>query len=120
MVILYYSYSVMLQCWNSDPEERPSFSALEKIMSKMEMKHEVGILRNRLHILGSKFCMKITNPSPQLKVANTIPLCSNLSHCCVVKQRIGDICLGQCHSVLPFLFLIKILISGTSNTESLF
>ena len=46
----------MLQCWNSDPEERPSFSALEKIMSKMEMKHEVGNLRNRLHILGSKFC----------------------------------------------------------------
>lgn len=34
-------YSIMLQCWNSNPEERPSFSALKKIMSKMEMKHEV-------------------------------------------------------------------------------
>ena len=43
-------YSVMLQCWNSNPEERPSFSVLQEIMSKMEMKHEVYV---NLSLYGS-------------------------------------------------------------------
>ena len=40
-LLFHSSYSVMFQCWNANPEERPSFSALEQVMSKMEMEHEV-------------------------------------------------------------------------------
>ena len=40
-LLFHSSYSIMFQCWNANPEERPSFSALEQVISKMEMKHEV-------------------------------------------------------------------------------
>ena len=39
-----FSYSVMLRCWETKPEERPSFSSLKKTMKEMERKHEVGSL----------------------------------------------------------------------------
>ena len=29
-----YRYSIMLKCWNSDPNERPSFSTLAKSISE--------------------------------------------------------------------------------------
>ena len=39
-------YSVMLQCWNTEPEGRPHFSSLKQIMDKLEREHHVSI---RLH-----------------------------------------------------------------------
>ena len=39
-----FSYSVMSRCWETKPEERPSFSSLKNIMREMERKHEVRLL----------------------------------------------------------------------------
>ena len=36
----------MLQCWNTEPEGRPHFSSMKKIMDKLEREHHVSI---RLH-----------------------------------------------------------------------
>ena len=47
-----FSYSVMLRCWETKPEERPSFSSLKKIMKEMERKHEV-----RSFILIAKYVL---------------------------------------------------------------
>ena len=44
----------MLRCWETKPEERPSFSSLKKIMKEMERKHEVGSL-----ILVAKYILVI-------------------------------------------------------------
>ena len=49
-----FSYSVMLRCWETKPEERPSFSSLKKIMKEMERKHEVGSF-----ILVAKYVLMI-------------------------------------------------------------
>ena len=39
-----FSYSVMLRCWETKPEERPSFSSLKEIMEEMGRQQEVGSL----------------------------------------------------------------------------
>ena len=40
---LFYRYSVMLDCWKSDPGERPSFEKLVKVMRTLALmnKHQV-------------------------------------------------------------------------------
>ena len=44
----------MLRCWETKPEESPSFSSLKKIMKEMERKHEVGSF-----ILVAKYVLMI-------------------------------------------------------------
>ena len=70
----------MLRCWETKPEERPSFSSLEKIMKKMERKHEVGSL-----ILFAKYvlmiiCLLVISPDA-LGVSN-----HNCSNLCNIKK----------------------------------
>ena len=65
----------MLRCWETKPEERPSFSSLKQIMKEMERKHEVGSL-----ILFAKYvlviiCLLVISPDA-LVVSNHN--CSNL------------------------------------------
>ena len=71
----------MLRCWETKPEERPSFSSLKKIMKEMERKHEVGSL-----ILVAKYVLVIiwllvVSPDA-LGVSNHN--CSNLKKMCAI------------------------------------
>ena len=70
----------MLRCWETKPEERPSFSSLERIMKEMERKHEVGSL-----ILFAKYvlviiCLLVISPDA-LGVSN-----HNCSNLCNIKK----------------------------------
>ena len=37
-------YQIMMNCWQNEPEARPSFTALTKQLRDMENQHKVGLL----------------------------------------------------------------------------
>ena len=62
-----FSYSVMSRCWETKPEERPSFSSLKNIMKEMERKHEVRPFIFSCKIRSSDYMNTCGNPGCKIE-----------------------------------------------------
>ena len=62
-----FSYSVMSRCWETKPEERPSFSSLKNIMKEMERKNEVRPFIFSCKIRSSDYMNTCGNPGCKIE-----------------------------------------------------
>ena len=42
--MIFLKYQIMMNCWQNEPEARPSFTALTKQLKDMENQHKVRLL----------------------------------------------------------------------------